>query len=71
MTKNDVTWPEVTGSDPEVTSFHQKTPGVAVETLYVKFYVRLSSYRAVTPGGGSNVTGNEVKWPNVTGVTRK
>ena len=27
MTANDVTWPEVTGSDPEVWSFDQKSPG--------------------------------------------
>ena len=27
MTGNDVTWPEVTGSDPEVTLFDWKSPG--------------------------------------------
>ena len=27
MTGNDVTWPEVTGSVPEVRSFDQKSPG--------------------------------------------
>ena len=27
MTGNDVTWPEVTGSDPEVISFYRKSPG--------------------------------------------
>ena len=27
MTGNDVTWLEVTGSDPEVTSFDRKSPG--------------------------------------------
>ena len=27
MTGIDVTWPEVTGSDPEVTSFDLKSPG--------------------------------------------
>ena len=27
MTENDFTWPEVTGSDPEVTLFHRKSPG--------------------------------------------
>ena len=27
MTGNDVTWPEVTGSDPKVTSFDRKSPG--------------------------------------------
>ena len=27
MTGNDVVWPEVIGSDPEVTSFDRKSPG--------------------------------------------
>ena len=27
MTENDVMWPEVTGSEPEVTSFDWKSPG--------------------------------------------
>ena len=27
MTGNDVTWPEVTRSDPEVISFYRKSPG--------------------------------------------
>jgi len=27
VTGNDVTWPQVIGSDPEVTSFHRKSPG--------------------------------------------
>ena len=27
MGRNDVTWPEVPGSDLEVTSFDQKSPG--------------------------------------------
>ena len=27
MTGNDVTRPHVTGTDPEVTSFHRKSPG--------------------------------------------
>ena len=27
MIGNDFTWPEVTGSDPEVASFERKSPG--------------------------------------------
>ena len=27
MRRNDVMWPEVTGSDQEMTSFDQKSPG--------------------------------------------
>jgi len=48
VTGNDVTWSHLTGSDPEVTLFHRKSPGEAVEDLLVKFWVRLSSYRVVT-----------------------
>ena len=48
MTGNDVTWPEVTGSVPQVMSFTGSHLEVAVEGLYVKFWVRLNSYRAVT-----------------------
>ena len=40
--------PDVTGSNPEETSFNRKSPGMAVEGLQVKFWIRLSSYRAVT-----------------------
>jgi len=48
MTGNDVTLPQVTGSDPEVTSFHLKSLEVAVEGRKLRFCVRLSSYMAVT-----------------------
>ena len=34
MTGKDVTRPEVTGSDPEVTSVDRKSPEVAVEKAY-------------------------------------
>ena len=48
VTENDLTGPEVTGSDPEVTSFGGSQLEVAVEGLVVKFWVHLSSYMAVT-----------------------
>ena len=40
---------------------------MAVEILKLVFCVFLSSYRAVTRGGGSHVTGNDVTLPHVTG----
>jgi len=33
MTRNDVMWPQVTGSDPEVTSFGRKSPGSGCRRL--------------------------------------
>jgi len=45
VTGNDVTRPHVTGNDPEVTSFDGNHLEVVVEGLYIKFLVRLSSYR--------------------------
>ena len=38
MTGNDVTRPEVTGSEPEVTSIDQKSPEVAVEKDYMSSF---------------------------------
>jgi len=37
-TGNDVTWPQVTGSDPEVTSFHCKSPGSGCRRLKTSIY---------------------------------
>ena len=48
MTGNDVTYPHVAGSELEVTSFDQKSPGGGVEGLSVKFGGRFRSYRTVT-----------------------
>jgi len=45
---NDVTWPHVTGSDPKVTSFHQKSPGSGCRSPQLVFWVHLSSYGVVT-----------------------
>ena len=66
MTGNDVTWPEVTGSDPEVTSFDQKSPGSGCSRPEIKFWVRLRSYMAVTPRRWHHVTVKDVTWPEVT-----
>ena len=48
MTGNDVTSPQVT-SDPEVTSFDEKSLEVAVEGRKLAYTVHFTSYRAATP----------------------
>ena len=48
MTGNDVTSPNVTASDPEVTPFARSHLEVAVESRKLGFCVHLSSSRAVT-----------------------
>ena len=47
MTGNDVTWPQVTGSDSEVTSFDRKSLEVAVDGWKLPYTVRFISYKAV------------------------
>ena len=60
MTGNDVTWPQVTGSDSEVTSFDRKSLEVAVEGRKLAYTVRVTSHKAVARRGGSHVTGKDV-----------
>ena len=55
----------MTGSDPEVMSFDGSHLEVAVEGLYIKFWVRLSSYRVVTRKRWQSRTGNDVTYPHV------
>jgi len=38
VTENDVTWPQVTGSDPEVTSFDWKSPGSGCRRPKTRIY---------------------------------
>jgi len=47
MTGNDVTWPQVTESDPEVTSFDWSLLEVAVEGRKVTYTVRFTCYKTV------------------------
>ena len=47
MTANDVTSPQVTESDPEVTSFDRKSPEGTVEGRKLTYTVRFTSYKAV------------------------
>jgi len=128
VTGNDVTWPQVSRSDPEVPSFDRKSPGsvcrgpktgiyctfyflqgcssqreavtwqemmsrdlrwtevtrrwrhltgshleVAVEGRKLAYTLHFTSYKALTVGGGSHVTGNDsrdLRWPEVTLMLR-
>jgi len=70
--------PHVTGSDPEVTSFHRMPLGIGCRRPKVGFCVSLSSYRAVTrrrwlPRDRKlcDVTSRDRKWPEVTSFERK
>ena len=65
MTGKEVTRPEMAGSDPEVTSFDQKSPGSGCSRPVIKFWVRLRSYRAVTCSRWRHVTGKDVTRPEV------
>jgi len=67
VTGNDVTWPQVTESDPEVTSFDRKSPGMAVEGQKQTYTLSYTSCKAVARGGSCHVTGNNVTWPQFTG----
>jgi len=57
----------MTGSDPEVTSFSWKLPGSGCRKPISQVLGTFGSYRAVLPGGGSHVTGNDLTRPHVTG----
>jgi len=70
VTVNDVTWPQVTGSDPEMTSFDRKSPGSGCRRpktgVYCTFHFlqRCSSQEeAVT---WQEMTWRDLRWPEVT-----
>jgi len=67
---NDITWPQVTESAPEVTWFDRKYLEVAVEGWKLVYFVRLTSYKAVArrmrPSRDRKacyVTSGDRKWP--------
>jgi len=47
MTENEVMWPQVTESDPEVTSFDRKSPGSGSRKPKLTYLVHFTSYKAV------------------------
>jgi len=70
VTGNDVTWPQVTGSDPEVTSFDRKSPGRECRRpktgAYCTFHFLQgcsSQEEAVT---WQEMTSRDLMWPEVT-----
>jgi len=70
MTGNDVTWPQVTGSYPEVTSFDQKSPGSCCKRLKTRVYCECHFLQGCSSQGEA-VTSQEMmprdlRWPKVT-----
>jgi len=66
-----LTWPGVTGSDPDVTSFARKSPGRGCEGRKLAYTVHFTSYKAVACSRRSS---HDMKWHHVTRwseVTRK
>jgi len=75
VTGNDVTWPQVTGSDTEVTSFDRKSPGGGCRRLktgvYCTFHFlpgRSLQGKAVTL---QEMTSRDLRWPEVTRKWRR
>jgi len=78
--RKDVTWPQVTGSDPEVMSFALKNPGSVCRRPKVMYTVHFTSYKSVAHRRRQShdrkwhheISGNrkwpwsDVVWPEVT-----
>ena len=66
MTGNDVTWPEVTGSDPEVMSFDRNSPGSGCTRPISQVLGTFQLLQGVTgsdwKSAGSDVIRMEVTW---------
>jgi len=70
VTGNDVTWPQVTGSNPQVTSFDRKSPGSGCRRpktgVYSRFHFLqggITQEEAVT---WEEMTSRDLWWPKVT-----
>jgi len=59
VTGNDITWPQVTGSDSEVTLFDGKSPGSGCRRQKTHMLYILLPTRRSFPRGGSQVTGDD------------
>jgi len=68
VTWNDVTLPQVTGSDPEVTSLTVSKLGLTVEARKLEYTLSVTSYKAVAPMGRQS---RDRKWRHVTSGDRK
>jgi len=70
VTENDVTWPQVTWSDLQVTSFHRKSRRSGCRRLKTRVYCAFdflhgcrSQEEAVT---WQEITSRDLRWPEVT-----
>jgi len=70
VTGNDVTWPQVTGSDPQVTTFNRKSPGSGCgrpkTCVYYTFHFLqccITQWGAVT---WQEMMSRALGWPKVT-----
>jgi len=70
VTGNDVTWPRVTGSDPEVTSFDQKSPGSGFRRpksrVYCTFHFLQGCSSQEVAVTWQEMTSRDLTWPEVT-----
>jgi len=66
MTANDVTRPQVAGSDPEVMSFDRKSPGSGCRRPKTCVYCAFTSYKTSSQEEAV-ISQDDVTWPQVTG----
>jgi len=70
VTGNDITWPLVTGSDPEVTSFDRKSPGsgcVKPKTgVYCMFHFLQGCSSQEEAVSWQVMMSRDLRWPEVT-----
>ena len=73
MTGDDVTWPEVAASDPEVMSFHRKRPGEGCRRPKTHLLCDFQLLQGCDSQevAGRLMTGNGVTWPELPEVTLK
>jgi len=70
VTENDVAWPQVTGSDPEVTSFDWKSPRSGCRRpktrIYCTFHFLQGSSSQEEAVTWQEMTSRDLRWPEVT-----
>jgi len=67
---NDITWPEMTGNDPKVTSFDRKSPGSGYRSPKTGVYFTFRFLQGCRLREDSitwqEVTSRDLRWPQVT-----
>jgi len=70
MTGNNITWPHVTGSDSEMTSFDWKSPGSGCRRPKIRIYCEFLFLQGCSSQGEAvtwqEMTLRYIKWPEVT-----